>query len=285
MIIAFSLILIILPWFNVMTLVIAGFGIKFLSHLTWETDKILKNSDKVFYLANDKMYPEWVKSINKNTESLHAIYFSKSMRIDAYYLIKEKILAGLNNYNNVCFVIYGNPVFLVQVTSLIANAARMEGHTVHVLPAISSFDCLLADLNINPGEGGMQLFEARELLVYKKFIDISAHIVIFQPAAIGQDGHSRDRHQILKGLALLSDYLLTFYDASQEVIFYEASQYPTIKEKLFKTHLNMISQIEVSSKMTMYIKPAKKMDMCMDTVNKIKSIFADFDTPSEKSCF
>ena len=266
-----------------MALIIAGLGIKFLSHLTKETEKIIQESDKIFYLANDELFPEWIENCNKNTESLYSIYFSKSHRSDSYSLIKEKILSELDNYKNVSFIVYGNPNFLVQITSLVSDGARNNGHEVYVLPAISSFDCLLADLCINPGDGGMQLLEATELLAYRKFIDISSHIVIFQVAAIGQEGHSRDKESACNGLKILCDYLYEFYSGDQQIIFYEASQYPGKTSKIIRTVLKDAYREEISSKTTVYIPPSRKGEIYTEIVNKIKSIYADFDTPSKKS--
>lgn len=60
-----------------MTLIIAGLGIKFLSHLTKETEILLKKSEKILFLTNDTFYPEWIASVNKNVENLNSIYFSK----------------------------------------------------------------------------------------------------------------------------------------------------------------------------------------------------------------
>lgn len=267
-----------------MALIIAGLGIKFLSHLTRETEEIIKSSDKVFYLANDDFYPEWIQSCNSNAESLYSIYFSQSKRIDSYDLIKEKILNELNRYNNVAFIIYGNPTFLVQSTAMLVDAARAIGHRAYVLPAISSLDCLLADLCINPGDHGMQIFEATGLLAYKKIIDPTSHIIIFQPSAIGQSGHERNPEKIIKGLKLLYDYLSKYYSPDKEIIFYEASQYPGGTSNIKKETIYNIIYIAISSKTTIYIPPAKTDELDLEMVARLKNISADFDAPSKKSC-
>lgn len=266
-----------------MPLIIAGLGIKFLSHLTKETEKIIQESDKVLYLANDILFPEWIGITNKNSESLDDLYFAKCNRSDSYHLITQKILAELEHYKNVCFIIYGNPNLLVQVTSLVTSAAENNGCEVYTLPAISSLDCLLADLNINPGAGGMQLFEATELLVYRKIIDVTSHVVIFQPAAIGQVGHTRNQKLREKTLELLSNYLCEFYDGNHQVIIYEASQYPNKKPKVINVLLKNISKAKISSKSTIYISPLKQGEMCQEMVEKIRSIFTNLNTTSKKS--
>ena len=264
-----------------MSLIIAGFGVKFLSHLTKETEVVLKKSDKVLYLSNDNLSPKWIQDINKNTESLESIYFSESQRSDAYNAIKEKILIELLTYKNVTFIIYGHPNFLVQITSTVADAAKKNGYPVYVLPGISSLDCLMADLCINPGDGGMQILEATELLIYKKFIDISAHVVILQAAAIGQQGHGRNKKIMALGLELLSIYLCNFYDSSHKIVFYEASQSPRSLQKTISTPLSHIENIELSPKTTIYIPPMKIKSVDSDMAKKIKLI-SDFNTSAKK---
>lgn len=266
-----------------MSLVIAGLGIKFLSHLTRETEKIIQNSDKVLYLANDRLFPEWILMSNKNSESLEGIYFSQSTRYDSYNAIKEKIISELKKYRNVSFIIYGNPNFLVQITALVEKAARSNGYPVYILPAISSLDCLLADLNINPGDGGMQLFEATELIVYRKMVDITSHVVIFQPAAIGQNGHIRNKDLAIKGVKILSDCLYKFYDGDKQVIFYEASQFPNKKPIIINLPLKDICRGKISSKTTIYLSPSEKGILDKELVKQIKLVFADLDTTSKKS--
>jgi tetrapyrrole methylase family protein/MazG family protein len=255
-----------------MSLIIAGLGIKFLSHLTHETTKILEESDKVFYLTNEELYPEWISTINKNTESLNTLYFSHPMRHDGYMAIKDKLLAALSDYNNVAFVIYGHPNFLVQASSFAQAAAKTAGHTVFTLPAISSLDCLLADLCINPGEGGMQILEATELLIYSGMIDISAHVVIFQAATIGQSGHSRDQNTAAQGLKILCHYLLNSYDSKHLVVFYEAAQYPKQTPKIIQVTLQEADQTLITSKTTLYIPPFKKRTLNYKNVALIESI-------------
>lgn len=254
-----------------MTLVIAGLGIKFLSHLTKETEKIICDSDKVLYLANDLLFPDWIAQTNKNSESLEPIYFSENNRHNAYLAIKDKILYELTQYKNVCFLIYGNPSFLVQVSNYVFNEAKKNGFPVHILPAISSLDCLLADLNINPGDGGMQLMEATELIVYRKFIDITAHVVIFQPSIIGQSGHSREEKEISRGLSILIQYLSDFYAQDTAIICYEASQYPKIASKIISTPLKQLMNTRISSRTSLYIPPTKKSEPCQLIIQKIKS--------------
>lgn len=240
-----------------MPLIIAGLGIKFLSHLTKETEIVIAKSEKILYLANDALFSEWIENKRKNTESLEKLYFSFSNRSDSYEAISQKILSELEIHNDLCFLVYGHPNFLVQITSLLVNIATKK-HEVYILPAISSLDCLLADLCINPGDSGMQLYEATELIIHKRMIDILSHVIIFQPSAVGQKGHIRDKEVIKRGLIILFEYLSSYYSDTHEIVVYEASQYPNSESKITRVTLKQLPKTKISSKSTIYIPPSRK---------------------------
>lgn len=256
-----------------MSLIIAGLGVKFLSHLTMETEKVIQKSEKVLYLTNDDAYPKYLKTLNKNSESLNEIYFSVKNRERSYQKIKEKILQDLNTYKNVCVLVYGHPTFLVQSTQQVVKIAEENGYKVKILPGISSLDCLFADLRINPGDGGLQVLEATEMLAYKKIIDTSSHLIIFQIAAIGLKGHENNEECYKKRLSLLSQFLKNYYNHEYEIILYEASQYPNIPPKITQCRLSDLDKKNISALTTMYIPPLRKAEKNLEIIEKIKTIF------------
>jgi uncharacterized protein YabN with tetrapyrrole methylase and pyrophosphatase domain len=265
------------------SLIIVGLGLKFYSHITMETKKIIAQSDKVLYLTNDKAYAEWISSVNPHAESLSSVYFSKVLREDSYIALKEKIFDETKQGKTVCFAIYGHPTFLVQTSLLLAEDAKQNQIKVVIVPAISSLDCLISDLRINPGQGGMQLHEATELLVYQKPIDMSSHLVIFQVGGIGLRGHERCDKPVKKGLSFLLAYLRRFYEDEVIVTFYEASQYPHLKTKIEKLPLKEAEKSEVTPLTTMYIPPVKRLEINEEYACKLKALLTDLNAPSKKS--
>ena len=130
-----------------MALIIVGLGIKFLSNITKETEETIKLCDKVLYLTNDAIYADWIKSINNNSESLNSVYFSKESRSESYEELCNKVISELFLVKNLCVAVYGHPTFLVQISHEISERSKGVGHDCRILPAVSSFDCLIADLN------------------------------------------------------------------------------------------------------------------------------------------
>ena len=262
-----------------MPLIIVGLGIKSFAHLTKEAEKVIMESDKVLYLSNDKLYPKWIKEVSKKSESLNEIYFSEKKREDSYNALKDKVKMELSKVDNLCLAIYGHPAFFVQLTEKVSDCIA-DQYDFRVLPAISALDCLLADLVINPGHGGMQVMDATEMLVNKRYVDISSHIIIFQIAAIGLTGHHRCDNLMQGGLEILCEYLLKYYPKKHEVIFYKASQYPLMQPKIIRCFLSEAATTQVCEITTMYIPPLKEKFADETMVENIKLLFSNTDATS-----
>ena len=52
-------------------------------------------------------------------------------------------------------------------------------------PGISAEDCLYADLGIDPGSVGCQHYEASQFMFYRRRIDPSAYLVLWQVGIAG----------------------------------------------------------------------------------------------------
>jgi uncharacterized protein YabN with tetrapyrrole methylase and pyrophosphatase domain len=252
------------------SLVIVGCGIKFISHLTTEAKAYIEQSDKVLYLINEPAMKEWIQNANPNTESLDGLYTKHPLRKDCYREITNFILENLRKKQHVCVVMYGHPTVFAQPALDAVNQARKEGYDARVLPGISAEDCLFADLLINPGSHGCQSFEATDLLLYRKKIDPTCHLILWQVSVIGELGHSR-RYDNKQGINLLITYLLAFYKPEQEVVLYEAAQYPHFEPVIERLSLSRLSSATISRIATLYIPPAYKA-ACDESVMKILGI-------------
>jgi hypothetical protein len=125
-------------------------------------------------------------------------------------------------------VFYGHPGIFVFSTHRSIAIARREGHYAVMKPGISALDCLCADLGVDPAFPGMQTFEATDLLVRKRWIDISTHLVIWQVGLIGDTGYRR-KGFINDKFPILVEYLMNFYGPDWEVTHYIAARHPTFE--------------------------------------------------------
>jgi len=239
------------------SLLVVGSGIKFFSHLTTEAIACIQQCDVVLYLVNDPILKMWIEEQNHNCESLDFIYTSTNFRIDAYQQITNYVLGHLYQNKHVCFVLYGHPTVFSKPGLDAVKIAKQKGYYAKILPGISAEDCLFADLLIDPGSLGCQSFEATDFLIHQRKFDVCAHLILWQVDAIGiVDQESTNDKKT--GIFLLVDYLKKYYKATDEIIIYEAAQYPGFEPKITYTKLNILQEISLTNLSTLYVPPIKK---------------------------
>jgi tetrapyrrole methylase family protein / MazG family protein len=239
------------------SLIVVGCGIKFFAHLTNEVVTYIQQSDVVLYLVNDPILQLWIEKQNPNSKSLDYLYDSKTNRFDSYNAISDYVLEYLYQNKHVCFVLYGHPSVFAKPGLDAVQKAKLAGYYAKILPAISAEACLFADLLIDPGSSGCQSFEATDFLVHKRQFDTSSHLILWQIDAVGiLDQASTNDYKV--GISLLSKYLHQFYDTTDDIIIYEAAQYPGFEPKITTTQLQNLPIINLSRLSTLYIPPIKK---------------------------
>jgi uncharacterized protein YabN with tetrapyrrole methylase and pyrophosphatase domain len=124
-------------------------------------------------------------------------------------------------------------------TVLIQRAAAVLDLRVRVLPGVSFLDTLLADLGIDPGFDGLQLYEATDLLVRRRPLQTDVGCVIAQASVVASpaEGQATDHG---KNLAKLQDYLLGYYPADHDVVIVTSSTHPLLEPLLQKARLGSL---------------------------------------------
>lgn len=233
-------------------LVITGCGIKALSHINRENQVAIEQADIVFYLVNEPVTEQWIKSKSKRCQSLYALYHSTDARAKAYIKISDHVLESFKVFNNVCVVVYGHPLLLSNPIDRLISQAGEANINLTITPAISSFDCLLADLKIDPFWGCISI-EANALIKEDKHIDNTYHLIIWQIGIINDNKAAETNGSI--SLGLLINKLLKTYEKNHECIIYEASIYPHIQPKIIRTRIGQIDLHNTSRISTLYIPP------------------------------
>jgi tetrapyrrole methylase family protein/MazG family protein len=236
------------------TVVFSGSGIKSLSHLTSETISTVKDADLVAYLLNNSVLENWVKSVQENTYSLASEYAISNDRAVSYRAISDKIISLSKEHLNLCVLIYGHPLLISNSVQSAIKNLKQEGADVVVLPAVSSLDCLFADLCIDPIAGGVLALDASDWLLSKKTIDSSYHFILFQIGLL-EIFELPTKNSTQESLLKLKEQLLKTYDRNHKVIIYEASIYPHLKAKIIESTINNLPILTLSNLSTLYIPP------------------------------
>jgi uncharacterized protein YabN with tetrapyrrole methylase and pyrophosphatase domain len=155
------------------------------SHLGPLARSYIENADVVFVAVSDAIVELWVKQMNRDVRSLQPYYREGKSWADTYDQMVEAMLVEVRAGKNVCGAFYGHPGVFALPPHEAIRIARLEGYQAHMEPGISAEDCLYADLGIDPGTFGCQHFEASQLLFFKRRIDPTAYLVLWQVGVVG----------------------------------------------------------------------------------------------------
>lgn len=252
-------------------LIVVGTGIKSVAHLSQETIIVIRQAARVLFLVNEPLMKEWITRENKNSQSLDTLYFSYEKRVDAYQAITDYIISENDKYPNLCVVFYGHPTLFASSALQAVRLVKQTNKTARILPAISSLDCLIADLAIDPGDSGCFSADATDFLIYKRVFDIRSHLILWQIASLGAFNQEKT-----SCMNVLQDYLLPFFPMDHMACLYEASQYPSMPPRMDYFPLANLEQQAVTSISTLYIPPVLKAECDRDMLEKLGMNIANF---------
>ena len=205
-------------------LVIVGCGLQPGRHASQRTESEIRRADVVFALAEPFAY-RWISTLNDEVRNLCEFYGNDRDRRDSYAAMEQAILEEVRRGQHVCGVFYGHPGVFARVPHRAMRQASDEGYEACMEPGISAEACLYADLGIDPGDRGVQSWEATQFLVQERSADPCALLLLWQVALTGNlecigFEPRPDR------LQLLVDKLLRWYRPGTKIILYEAARLP-----------------------------------------------------------
>ena len=209
------------------SLLVLGSGIQGVS-FPMGSEPFIRMADKVFYTVSNPPTQVWLHTMRPDAFDLYVLYDDSKPRYYTYVQMSEAILHYVRKGLKVVTVFYGHPGIFVFSTHRSIEIARREGHYAVMMPGISALDCLCADLGVDPAFPGMQTFEATDLLVRKRSIDIGTHLVLWQVGLIGDTGYRR-KGFINDKFPILVEYLMEYYGPEHELTHYIAARHPTFE--------------------------------------------------------
>lgn len=236
-------------------------------HLTVEAREQIEGADEVLCVAADSASREWLSSLNPRTRSLAGHYREGVPRSRIYDEMVEEILAAVREGKRVCAVFYGHPGVYVNPSHEAVRRARNEGFEARMLPAVSSEDCLIADLGVDPGAQGWQSWDATSFLLRGYRPDPTAALVLWQVDAIGKLDWNRDPNP--QGLQALAQTLGELYPLDHELVFYRASIYPILDGETTRLPLHELAALEAPPAPTLYVPPLEPRPVDPATARRI----------------
>ncbi|HEV2539106.1 MAG TPA: SAM-dependent methyltransferase [Frateuria sp.] len=254
-------------------LVCVGIGMTLGSHISPLARSYIEQADVVFVGVSDGLVELWLQRMHADVRSLQPYYAHGKSRMRTYRQMVEAMLVEVRAGRRVCGVFYGHPGVFAWVPHKAIEMARSEGYHARMEPGISAEDCLYADLGIDPGTCGCQHFEASQLLVYRRQIDPSAWLILWQAGLAGD----RSLKRFSTGAAyrqVLVDVLARDYPLEHEVIIYQAATLPIGQPRIERTRLQALPGAELSMADTLAIPPARAMELAEDIRVRLEALDA-----------
>jgi precorrin-2 methylase len=241
------------------SLVCVGVGMTLGSHITPLARSYIEQADIVFMAVSDGIVEQWIAGMNKDVRSLQPYYREGKSRMQTYRKMVEAMLTEVRAGRKVVAAFYGHPGVFAWSPHKAIQIARKEGFEAHMEPGISAEDCLYADLGIDPGEVGCQHCEASQLLFYKRRIDPTAYLVLWQVGALGDQALARLSSDTIYRQVLV-DLLAEDYPLNHRIIIYRAATLPIHTPRIERTTLRKLATAHIEVPDTIVIPPARKLE-------------------------
>lgn len=254
---------------------VAGLGIKGIDQVTKETETAFRRSTEILAVPTLPAVMTYLRGLCDNVTDLHPVsYKEDENRLNAYDTMSSMVLAAALDHPPVSFATYGHPLVYVYPTRQILQAAPYLGLTVTVLPAVSSLDTMLVDLDVDPAIDGFQMYEATDLLVRERPLQSDVPALLWQVGAVETVLYSSATNRSNR-FERIREYLLRYYPPDHEVTAVYSSHHPLFDSSLVRFPLDEIEQHadQLHQGLTLYVPPVGKRGVVnRDLMAKIESI-------------
>jgi precorrin-2 methylase len=253
------------------SLACVGTGMMLGAHMGPRARATIEQADVVFAAVSDPLVELWVQQMHPDVRSLQPCYAEGKSRRDTYREMVEAMLVEVRAGRRVCGAFYGHPGVFAQVPHHAVAQARAEGYDAHMEPGVSAEDCLYADLGIDPGTYGCQHYEASQFMFYRRRIDPSAYLVLWQVGVAGD--RSLRRFSTGQGhRQLLVERLAEDYPADHPITLYEAATLPITTPRMEEMPLSGLVAAELSLQTTLVVPPGMPLQRDGAMIDRIAQL-------------
>lgn len=240
-------------------LTVVGTGICGIGQITLEATESIKRCDLLLYVTIEPSTELWLRSLCSRAESLSPLYAPGKHRSRTYRQMADRIVAEVRKGLKVCVAFYGHPGVFVESTHSAIERLRSEGYEATMLPGVSLDGHLFADLGINPGARGMQSYEATSFLLYRKHVEPTSDLLLWQVGVLGEVD-ARKEPARPERLRALKRRLLQDYPERHVVAVYYAATFPGSSSSVERFPLAELDRRTISPLATLYVEglPARR---------------------------
>ena len=171
---------------------IVGLGITVVRQHTREVEATIRRAKEVLHVGSvGAGTHEYLQTLCPRVTDLNATAYKPSRkRLEIWDRISAAVLQAALDHPPVVFAVHGHPMVYVYPSQQILRAAEALGLRTTVMPGISAFDTLCADLRLDPGMQGLQMYEATELLLRRRPLQPDVPCFLWQIGAVESTLHS-----------------------------------------------------------------------------------------------
>jgi uncharacterized protein YabN with tetrapyrrole methylase and pyrophosphatase domain len=268
-------------------LYIVGLGIVSVRQLTREAESAMRRSNEVLYASDAIGIQDYLQELcGKVTEVYVSTLREGEDRLSKYNRIAAMVIEAALDHPPVSFAVAGHPMVFVYPTKQILAVANQLGLRVKVIPGISSLDCMIIDLQLDPGTQGIQMFEATALLLHQRPLHPDVPCFLWQIGAVETRLFTR-APSTPNRFARLQNHLLKYYPADHEVKIVYSSSHPLAASSVLEFRIDEMHQhaSHIHPGATLYIPPATlaeakdtELAQLVDSLEHLKSITQQRET-------
>jgi len=241
------------------SLAVVGSGMRGITQLTPESRSAIVAADIVLYVVPDTITARMIEELAIETVDLARLYSPDRARASTYSAMVDRVFEDVDKGRHVCVVFYGHPGVFVDPGPEMMRRASDAGVKAIMLPGISAADALYADLGLDPGRDGIQMFSATDFLLRRRVIDDSVPLVLWQMGAIGQEHGASEPER--RYLGVLSERLAEIYPRDHGIVMYEASGIIGYPPRIDDGMIETLPDMPLTRASTLLVPPARTVEV------------------------
>src|SRR5690606_24600892 len=199
-------------------------------------------------------FETWLRELHHDVRSLRSIRGERKPRMELNRKIVQMLLGEVRGGRSGCGAFYGHSGLFGGPAQIAVRTARTEGYSAHMEPGISTVDCLYADLGIDPGKFGCQHYEANQLMRYRRSLDSSAYLVLWNidspPEGVVAEAN------VVAYRTLLLEVLADEYPPRHQILVYRPADRVHGAPKILRIPLELLPTADIDAHACVVIPPA-----------------------------
>jgi uncharacterized protein YabN with tetrapyrrole methylase and pyrophosphatase domain len=242
---------------------VVGLGIVSVRQVTREAESAMRRSSQIFYACDAIGIHDYLAELSPIVTEIYASTLREGEdRLSKYNRIAATVLEAALDHPPVTFAVAGHPMVFVYPTQQILAAAADLGLRVAVLPGISAFDCMIVDLGLDPGTGGVQMFETTALLLHQRALQPDVPCFLWQVGSVETRLFTR-MPSVPERYRRLEAHLIKYYPPDHRVKVVYSSSHPLADAAILEFAIRDMHEhaAEIHPGATLYIPPARPAEI------------------------